>query len=55
MQPLWLSNSPAAAELWARLLAEHNTSGLWPLLLDAPDPGNADFRPGASGELFPDA
>ncbi|WP_167469580.1 DUF4253 domain-containing protein [Streptomyces rubrogriseus] len=54
VQPLWLSDSPASAELWARLLAEHNTSGLWPLLLDAHDPGDAEFRPWASGELFPE-
>ncbi|MFF1839074.1 DUF4253 domain-containing protein [Streptomyces sp. NPDC058231] len=53
VQPLWLSDTPAPAELWARLLAEHSTSGLWPLLLDAHDPGN-EFRPWASGELFPE-
>ncbi|MFD8965161.1 hypothetical protein ACFV0C_09185 [Streptomyces sp. NPDC059568] len=45
MQPLWLSDTPASAELWARLLAEHSTSGLWPLLLDAYAPGDAEFRP----------
>ncbi|MFD0319357.1 DUF4253 domain-containing protein [Streptomyces flavalbus] len=54
VQPLWLSDSPATTELWVRLLAEQSTSGLWPLLLDAHDPCNAEFRPWASGELFPE-
>ncbi|WP_353940171.1 DUF4253 domain-containing protein [Streptomyces sp. HUAS MG91] len=54
MRPLWLSTSPASADLWARLLAEHSSSGLWPLLLDAHDPRDAEFRPWASGELFPE-
>ncbi|MEV7192308.1 DUF4253 domain-containing protein [Streptomyces sp. NPDC093510] len=53
MQPLWLSDTPASGELWARLLAEHGTSGLWPLLLDAHGQGN-ECRPWASGELFPE-
>lgn len=52
--PLWLSDAPVPVELWARLLAEHDTSGLWPLLLDAHDPGDAEFRPWGSGELFPE-
>jgi hypothetical protein len=55
MQPLWLSDAPTSAELWARLRAEHSTSGLWPLLLDADDPPHdAAFRPWASGELSPE-
>lgn len=29
----WLSDEPAPAGLWAALLAEHERSGLWPLLL----------------------
>ncbi|MFJ2591106.1 hypothetical protein [Streptomyces sp. NPDC087538] len=53
-QPLWLSDTQASAELWARLLAEHSTSGLWPLHLDSLDPDDSEFRPWASGELFPE-
>ncbi len=53
-QPLWLSDTPADAELWAHLLAERSTSGLWPLLLDVQSMGDGDFRPWASGELFPE-
>ncbi|MFF1482249.1 DUF4253 domain-containing protein [Streptomyces sp. NPDC058301] len=55
MQPLWLSDGPASAELWSRLRAEHVTSGLWPLLLDSRTPGEGEFRPWASGELFPES
>ena len=51
---LWLSDGPASAELWTRLLAEHPRSGLWPLLLDALDPQDAAFRPWVSGELYPE-
>ena len=29
MQPLWLSDTPASAELWAHLCAEHSASGPW--------------------------
>ncbi|MEV0091189.1 DUF4253 domain-containing protein [Streptomyces sp. NPDC050738] len=54
VQPLWLSDSPASVELWTCLLAEHSASGLWPLLLDADEPGHDAFRPWASGELFPE-
>lgn len=54
VRPLWLSDAPASAELWALLLAQHGTSGLWPLLLDAHDPDDDDFRPWGSGELFPE-
>ncbi|MFI7316963.1 hypothetical protein [Streptomyces venezuelae] len=45
VQPLWLSNNPISADLFALLRAEHAASGLWPLLLDAPDPHDVDFRP----------
>ncbi|WP_328876257.1 DUF4253 domain-containing protein [Streptomyces sp. NBC_00287] len=54
LQPLWLSGSPSAADLWAQLRAEHATSGLWPLLLDSPDPHDGDFRPWGCGELSPE-
>ncbi|MFP3985992.1 DUF4253 domain-containing protein [Streptomyces sp. E11-3] len=54
VQPLWLSEAPAAIELWPRLRAEHATSGLWPLLLDALDRHDADFRPWGCGELWPE-
>ncbi|MFE1234915.1 DUF4253 domain-containing protein [Streptomyces sp. NPDC058745] len=53
-QSLWLSDEPAAAGLWARIHAQHGRSGQWPLLLDALDPEDADFRPWGSGELFPE-
>jgi hypothetical protein len=36
----WLSDAPATATLWTRLRAEHERSGLWPLLLE--DFGNFD-------------
>lgn len=52
--PLWLSDEPATAGLWARTHAEHGRSGQWPLLLDALDPEDADFRPWGSGEIFPE-
>lgn len=48
----WLSDTPATAELWARLRAEHATSGLWPLLLGGLD-GEED-RPWIEGELYPE-
>ena len=51
---LWLSDGPASAELWTRLLAEHHRSRLWPLLLDALDPQDDAFRPWVSGELYPE-
>ncbi|MFF4832072.1 DUF4253 domain-containing protein [Streptomyces sp. NPDC001315] len=54
MQPLWLSDTPASAELWTHLCSEHSASGLWPLLLDADDPNDGEFRPWASGELSPE-
>jgi hypothetical protein len=36
----WLSDEPPTATLWTRLRAEHERSGLWPLLLE--DFGNFD-------------
>ncbi|MFJ9041237.1 DUF4253 domain-containing protein [Streptomyces sp. NPDC102406] len=54
VQPLWLSDAPATAELWPRLRAQHAASGLWPLLLDALNPHDEDFRPWGCGELWPE-
>ncbi|MER7998115.1 DUF4253 domain-containing protein [Streptomyces sp. NPDC095613] len=54
VQPLWLSDGPATVELWTRMHAEHTRSGLWPLLLDSLDPNDGEFRPWASGEVFPE-
>ncbi|GGT08444.1 hypothetical protein GCM10010286_37250 [Streptomyces toxytricini] len=54
VQPLWLSDGPAAIELWTRMHAEHTRSGLWPLLLDSLDPNDGEFRPWGSGEVFPE-
>ncbi|MFI1786193.1 DUF4253 domain-containing protein [Streptomyces rubiginosohelvolus] len=53
-QPLWLSDEPTAAGLWAQMHAEHGGSGKWPLLLDALDPEDAEFRPWGTGEVFPE-
>ncbi|MGW0720544.1 DUF4253 domain-containing protein [Streptomyces sp. NPDC002778] len=53
-QPLWLSDDPAPLELWSKLRAYHPASGLWPVLLHALDPLDADFRPWACGELWPE-
>ncbi|MEU5695840.1 DUF4253 domain-containing protein [Actinosynnema sp. NPDC020468] len=50
---LWLSDRPAPAGLWARLRAEHARTGLWPLLLDALDDDEEDYRPWANGEVAP--
>lgn len=55
LQPLWLSDSPASAETWVQLRAEHTTSGIWPLLLDSLDPHDSDFRPWGCGELSPES
>ncbi|WP_285508101.1 DUF4253 domain-containing protein [Actinokineospora sp. NBRC 105648] len=49
----WLSDQPAAAGLWARLRAEHTRSGLWPLLLDALDDEDPEYRPWGNGEVLP--
>ncbi|NUQ99489.1 MAG: DUF4253 domain-containing protein [Streptomyces sp.] len=51
---LWISDQPAAAELIASLRAEHPKSGLWPLLLDALDHHDPEYRPWGCGELFPE-
>lgn len=47
---LWLSDAPAARGMWGQLQAEHQHSGLWPLLLGGlhMDEG----RPWAEGELW---
>ncbi|HEX6340755.1 DUF4253 domain-containing protein [Umezawaea sp.] len=49
----WLSDKPAPEGLWARLRAEHARSGLWPLLLDALDDEDDDYRPWGNGEVLP--
>ncbi len=49
----WLSDKPAPEGLWARLRAEHARSGLWPLLLDALDDEEDEYRPWANGEVLP--
>ncbi|MEW2373902.1 DUF4253 domain-containing protein [Streptomyces sp. NPDC006656] len=54
VQPLWLSDGPVSAELWARIRDEHPRSGVWPLLLDSRDPEDSDFRPWGAGEFFPE-
>ncbi|MEU6673816.1 DUF4253 domain-containing protein [Streptomyces sp. NPDC046925] len=54
VQALWLSDGPVSAMLWTRIRDEHPCSGGWPLLLDSRDPGDSDFRPWGSGELFPE-
>lgn len=54
VQPLWLSDGPATAQLWTRMHAEHARSDLWPLLLDSLDANDDEFRPWASGEVFPE-
>lgn len=53
VQPLWLSDGLATAELWMRMHAEHTRSGLWPLLLDSLDPSDSEFRPWGSGGGLP--
>ncbi|MFD6150973.1 DUF4253 domain-containing protein [Streptomyces sp. NPDC060243] len=54
VQALWLSDGPATEDLRTRTHAEHTRSGLWPLLLDALDPNDGEFRPWGSGEVFPE-
>ncbi|MFI6286125.1 DUF4253 domain-containing protein [Streptomyces sp. NPDC051018] len=54
VQPLWFSDRTVTAGLWTRMHAEHARSGLWPLLLDSLDPNDDEFRPWASGEIFPE-
>nr|WP_110945815.1 DUF4253 domain-containing protein [Streptomyces avicenniae] len=53
VQPLWLSDEPPAMNLWGRIRAAHADTGLWPLLL-LPLDRDDDFRPWATGELFPE-
>lgn len=50
---LWLGDGPTNAREYARFRADHGRSGLYPLLLDALDPDDEEFRPWAGGELFP--
>ncbi|MBO3748454.1 DUF4253 domain-containing protein [Streptosporangiaceae bacterium NEAU-GS5] len=45
---LWLSDDPVDGELWGRLRAEHEHSGLWPLLLED------SVQPWSAGQLAPD-
>ncbi|MEV0674942.1 DUF4253 domain-containing protein [Actinosynnema sp. NPDC050436] len=49
----WLGDGPVPEGLWARLRAEHARSGLWPLLLDALDDEEPDYRPWGNGEVAP--
>jgi hypothetical protein len=51
---LWVSDElvPGAGPLWARLVAEHRTTGLWPLLL-VPIVFIDQRRPWHAGELSP--
>ncbi|MFJ6674825.1 DUF4253 domain-containing protein [Actinosynnema sp. NPDC091369] len=49
----WLGDALAPAGMWARLRAEHATSGLWPLLLDSLDDEDADYRPWGNGDVLP--
>ncbi|GAB3007223.1 DUF4253 domain-containing protein [Saccharothrix stipae] len=50
----WLGDGPAPEGLWARLRAGHTRSGLWPLLLDAADDEDPEYRPWGNGEVLPD-
>ncbi|GAA3459326.1 MULTISPECIES: DUF4253 domain-containing protein [Saccharothrix] len=50
----WLSDGPAPAGRWAALRAQHARSGLWPLLLDALDDEDDEYRPWGNGEVAPD-
>ncbi|MFF8414366.1 DUF4253 domain-containing protein [Streptomyces omiyaensis] len=52
--PLWLSDGPAPFGAWGRIRAAHARTGLWPLLLEPLHPGAGEFRPWASGELYPE-
>ncbi|MER5735870.1 DUF4253 domain-containing protein [Streptomyces sp. NPDC002262] len=53
-RPLWLSDGPAPFGLWGRIRAAHARTGLWPLLLEPLDGEVGEFRPWASGELYPE-
>ncbi|WP_327700718.1 hypothetical protein OG530_01470 [Streptomyces decoyicus] len=50
---LWLSDEPATVELVTSLRAEHPHSGLWPLLLDALDHQDPEYRPWAVANSSP--
>jgi len=50
---LWLSDRTSDADLWRRLVAEHPRSGLQPLVLEELSWNDDEFRPWASGELYP--
>lgn len=45
----WLSDGPAEHTLWARLLADHERSGYWPLLLG---PADDEGRPWTAGDAW---
>lgn len=50
---LWMSDDPAPDGLWAQARAEHDRSGLWPLLLVAPaDGAETDFSAWEAGWLY---
>jgi hypothetical protein len=44
----WMSDTPVTGRLWARLRAEHPTSGLWPVLLDDA------AQPWSAGQIAPE-
>jgi Domain of unknown function (DUF4253) len=44
----WLSDEPAGGGEWARLRAEHDRSGLWPVLLDD------STQPWSAGQVAPE-
>ncbi|MGW6540391.1 DUF4253 domain-containing protein [Streptomyces sp. NPDC055051] len=53
-RPLWLSDGPAPFGAWGRIRAAHARTGLWPLLLEPLRAGAEEFRPWATGELYPE-
>lgn len=50
---LWLSDRTSDVDLWRKLVAEHPRSGLWPFALEEHSWNDSEFRPWASGELYP--
>ncbi|MFI8372230.1 DUF4253 domain-containing protein [Streptomyces sp. NPDC085466] len=52
--PLWSSDGPAPFGAWGRIRAAHARTGLWPLLLEPLRADDEEFRPWASGELYPE-